>query len=307
MRLQIQPTRGFSLVELLVAIAILAVIGSLLFPAIQRIREAARRSGCQNNLRQAALASINFENARMNFPPGYLWWESVNEENYSDTNIHSGNWNSTPVYTLSFMELVQLEERLVSDRAINHTGSKPWYNTSDFQVVQTRVNSFLCPSANSDDYVPIILSQGRNFISAQTEMPWTALRTTNYISCGGYPREIYGDSYLGIFTNRSKNGYGDIADGASNTLLYAEAAYMCLPWIGDGQTRARYCWNVGGKICGFGSPGTMYSYNSEHAGNLTNTAMADGSIHALTNGMDFSAWIFLCSMAEGETVHVADF
>lgn len=65
------PKRGFTLVELLVVIAIIGILISMLLPAVQQVREAARRTQCLNNMRQIALATLNYESAYMEFPGGY--------------------------------------------------------------------------------------------------------------------------------------------------------------------------------------------------------------------------------------------
>ena len=65
-----RDTKGFTLVELLVVIAIIGILIGMLLPAVQQVREAARRITCGNSMRQMSLAMLNYESANQHFPPG---------------------------------------------------------------------------------------------------------------------------------------------------------------------------------------------------------------------------------------------
>lgn len=77
---QSQRRTGFTLVELLVVIAIIGILISMLLPAVQQVREAARRTQCANQIRQMSLAMLNYESAHSRFPSGEFWHPTYRED-----------------------------------------------------------------------------------------------------------------------------------------------------------------------------------------------------------------------------------
>ena len=293
--------RGFTLVELLVVIAIIGILIGMLLPAVQQVREAARRSACQNKLRQVTLASINYESAHMRFPPGTLTWRGLDE--YTTVN---GNRNSTTVYLLGFMELDNLDDRLVTARGLDSTGGN-WWGTSDWNWVRdTKIEHLLCPSSTVGTHPWTVVYVARNTIGYGTSAGWAAGQNSNYLSCAGYLGNAYAGVdpegiWAGTFTNRSGFDYGDINDGSSNTFAFGEASFC--NWGGQD---ADYLWNASGRIVGNGTPATRLNFNSEHSGEAVNMSMCDGSVHFLNNDIDFSTYVYLAAKAEGRIVNVED-
>src|SRR5262245_12305688 len=128
-RLIRRPRRGYTLSELLVAIAIIGLLIGLLLPAVQKVREAANRIKCANNLKQLALACHNFENAHGYFPPNNLYtWDATGP-----------NW-SWLAHTLPYIE----QENLYRQAKVE--GAPPNNLNQSAAEIAMEVRNLLCPS-----------------------------------------------------------------------------------------------------------------------------------------------------------------
>src|SRR3990172_12884294 len=122
---------GFTLVELLVVIAIIGILVALLLPAIQAARAAAQRTQCQNNLKNIALACLNYENTKKELPPGS-----------TNTNIAQGSGLGWPVLILPYVE-----ESSVSEEAIEVYKRTPdAYGSALDKLNSLLLPLYLCPS-----------------------------------------------------------------------------------------------------------------------------------------------------------------
>ncbi len=129
---------GFTLIELLVVIAIIAILIGLLLPAVQKVREAAARSQCQNNLKQLGLACLNYESANSGFPPALT--------GYYNPSAVPVNWGT---YVLPYIEQTALYERYDFTKGywpVSSSGNAGIAGSNtNAAVVSTPVKTFLCP------------------------------------------------------------------------------------------------------------------------------------------------------------------
>jgi len=186
-----QPQRGFTLVELLVVIAIIGILIGMLLPAVQMVREAARRTSCSNNIRQLGLAVHNYESAFGELPPGVV----DNDDDLRDA-LHSGF-----VYLLPYIEQQNLYDLYDLDF--------DWKTTPNLELTEVEIDVFLCPSNDSrvdqDGGIP-----GAPLDYALNKGPLAYLHNQELRD--------------GMFDVNSHTTLASVTDGVSNTLMIGEAA-----------------------------------------------------------------------------------
>jgi len=312
--------RAFTLIELLVVIAIIGILISLLLPAVQKVREAANRASCQNNLKQIGLALHNYHDT-FKYLPG---------------NIRPSATNTVRVRWVTFL-LPFFEQGNVYDA---YHFDKNWSDPVNLPLTSLPLKVFQCPSSPNPerpDYLP--------------ENPTVGIVATgDYSGIYGVDPELVtlglvDEAGEGAISKTKKLRFADFKDGLSNTIHVTESAGKPNLWQGSQQIGEAPTIRVngggwsrpGGEIAwlrGSSADGTVFPgpvainatngqqlsvypdpfygvdgsgqvYGFHHGG--VNTLFVDGSVHFIDQSINIRTFAALVTRASGEIINGVDF
>ncbi|MDB5312037.1 MAG: putative major pilin subunit [Gemmataceae bacterium] len=313
---------GFTLIELLVVIAIIAILIGLLLPAVQKVREAAARTKCINNLKQLGLGAFNYEGSYGKFPPGV---------NLPFTTTVAGGQSAGPVlpgkYVSLFESLFPSMEQQNLYAQLNLAANQYSNALGQTSPGATIVPTLLCPSDTAPQQTTYVSSGKTYYFGANTY--------------GGNPGVVgfYTSSMdqTGIFFINSSVTISGITDGTSNTLMFGERNRLDKTYdtiYGGGTAGAfgqRSGWAWTNTLPGFdylygavqpinwvmpptltSDPGFVYedqrfsTYGSQHTGGA-NFCFADGSVRFLRDGLPLVTLQQLSTRAGGEVIDASQY
>ncbi len=311
---------AFTLVELLVVIAIIGILVSMLLPAVQAAREAARRTQCTNNLKQLGVGFHNYHDTHKVFPPAYVIQPGgggVHGTPDPTTRDAGPGW-AWGTLLFPFLEQGNLHDRF--------NMNLPCWDPSNAAATATQVNLFLCPSATrteglvqvKDDAGGVLATLARScyVANAGQEEPWL------------FAVDDYQNIADGPLYRNSRTRFADVTDGLSNTVFLGEHHPVLSEktWVGvvpgamvcpQPEFAFSICEpgailvNAHSGPCSIVTPPVIHPPNSpvaapcqmyaEHPGGC-NVLLGDGSVRFVSETINQLTWAGLASRAEGEVI-----
>ena len=320
-----KKTLGFTLVELLVVIAIIGILVAMILPAVQTVRESARRTQCLNRLRQIGLATMMFNDTHQAFPPARLY-----RKKYASAPLDAGfDQPSWLVRILPYLE----QQSFFAQWDLSES-----YSNQPTEAVKQAVATYVCPSRRSTDNALAPDSKQQVLIRAPcgcggwVEVDVVGGATGDYAgnhgdlspgSIGAATDYYYGGNGTGvIISSQAKRsgdsrltwvdrvGFRNITDGSSNTALAGELHVSpenlnSVPYNGpiyNGEDLAAFS-RVGGPgvriLSGEDEGNSVLGFGSWHPGTC-NFVYADGSTKAVDNNIDTVTLGQICHRSDGE-------
>jgi prepilin-type N-terminal cleavage/methylation domain-containing protein len=296
--------RAFTLIELLVVIAIIAVLIGLLLPAVQKVRAAAARIQCANNLKQIGLAFQSYHDVMQHLPP--------------QRSGLPGRWGSCYPHILPYIEQGNIRYDINCD----------FWHASNIPALQTQIKLLLCPSHPGPASFDLPVPGGPSTSSGApppSGPPVPNVYRADYGPCQVWAATFYsnhgvplppGDPSSGALVENDISRFTDITDGLSNTILLSEVAGGPAKYIGrsiSSPTINLYasCWgdedivvlagrqaSSAGAVINYTNSNELYSF---HMGGV-NSLRVDGSVQFLAESTNPAVVAALITRAGGEVV-----
>lgn len=308
---------GFTLVELLVVLAVIGLLVALLLPAVQAAREAARRMSCGNNLKQLALAMQLYHDVHKTFPPGVIGDDVAKYGGDPNKAFRGFGWG---VFILPYLEETSLHEQI--DFNISVYASPNWtdVNANELLFASVSLNKFLCPSdvraAYDPDFLPAPNRSSASYVGN--------FGTNGYVPASGGNQNVAWPlaGFYGGFSNslnvtsltnlqgvgplfgNSRVSVSDVMDGTSNTMMLGERRGDLTTGIPFNQyyTPSQTFWAGGGPYatlstaslrpnkCDRRTPyasldGCVGMFSSLHPGGLQ-ICLMDGSVRFISDAIE---------------------
>jgi hypothetical protein len=308
------------MIEVVIIITIIGLLVGLTLPAVMMAREAAARRRCQSNLRQIALAAVNYESAHGVLPPGYLGdLPPVKHSRKPDYNERF-QWAGVLPYLLPYLEQEPLYRGMEVQWDVTKADRPWWVSEANFQAASVRLPVLVCPSDDPFEgiqrtvwYVAYFAAlDGKAYEVFQvvqfSRLNSDVLGRTSYVGSAGrrgHTGISEEDIWEGVFSNRSRTRMNQVstADGTSNVLFFGESLGGKYP----GVREESYCWmgvGVSSSIFGLPLQGNFPSFSSRHT--VVHFAFCDGSVRGLRKGCPTDLFIRLSAYHDGLPTSASD-